>query len=73
MAAYLHFTVTTQQVSIPVNAGETFSIGVTVTNDEEASRTVELRLKDHNNKVVDSLINSRRRTFRFGYFIWFST
>ena len=55
MAAYPHFTVTTQQVSITVNAGETFSISVTVTNDEEASRTVELRLKDHNNNVVDSL------------------
>jgi len=52
---YPHFVTTPQQTSITVEPSGTVSVTVTVTNDGDASGTVELRLKDHNNNIVDSM------------------
>ena len=49
-----HFTTTPEKVSISVEAGKSFSINVTVTNDGSAQGTAEVRLKDHNNNIVST-------------------
>ena len=49
-----HFTIVGGPSSITTTAGSSFSFSVTVKNDGDASGTVEVRVRDHNNALVDS-------------------
>ena len=50
----VHFTITSYPTSINTHPNETININVTVLNDGNAEGTCEVRLRDHNNVIVDS-------------------